>query len=349
MYLGSEGLSVSYAHTIKLYATNTISIGVSGATPTYVDIYAGSSFVCYVNSNTVISITTSSASFEIGNGNAIIYGTTTATTIYVNGTSYISMGSSAITVSYATTFSGTVTFSTHAYWGASDRAYFGAGNELSIYNDGTYSYFTSSDVVRIYAGASTLEIGYSSSYKYFTGNFDGTRYYAAMYYNNSIDLVCYTSGLTCYRNVIPQSADTKQCGSSTLYWSNVSSKVFEDVADWPLLDSRKEGSITVPIDDIETIKSIRGSGLYDDSTGMEIIDDNTLPGWLLSKHDRDWTEELDGEMGEIIKINHKKGDTKYTLDGKPFLSLHTMISLCMGAIRQLDAKIEELKTLQGGN
>ena len=45
--------------------------------------------------------------------------------------------------------------------------------------------------------------------------------------------------------------------------------------------------------------------------------------------------------GDILKT-WKKGDVMHDPDGKPYLSLKTCISLCWGAIRQLDIKIEEL-------
>lgn len=63
---------------------------------------------------------------------------------------------------------------------------------------------------------------------------------------------------------------------------------------------------------LEAIRQIKGSGEIDKKTGYELINDDTIPGWLLS-------QDQNG--------------------GKPYLSLKIMISLCMGAIRQLDKKI----------
>ena len=83
-------------------------------------------------------------------------------------------------------------------------------------------------------------------------------------------------------------------------------------------------------------------------TGYELIDDNTLPTWLLAKHKTDGVrremirDEATGELvpeGKVLK-DWKAGDAMYDPDGKPYLSLKVMISLCMGAIRQLDDKIE---------
>ena len=44
-----------------------------------------------------------------------------------------------------------------------------------------------------------------------------------------------------------------------------------------------------------------------------------------------------------LSLNIKRGDIVYDSSGKrPYVSLKTMISLCMGAIRQGDDKIEDL-------
>ena len=54
---------------------------------------------------------------------------------------------------------------------------------------------------------------------------------------------------------------------------------------------------------------------------MPLIDDNTLPDWMLTKD----------KGGEKIL---------YDPDGKPWITNKIMFSLLMGAVRALDAKIE---------
>lgn len=88
---------------------------------------------------------------------------------------------------------------------------------------------------------------------------------------------------------------------------------WNNVADFFLLDS---------IDDLGAIHQIKGNGKIDERTGLELIDDNTLPEWLLTKHKR--TKEI-----------------LYDPDGKPYISLKTFCSLLSGAIKQLDEKFED--------
>ena len=47
----------------------------------------------------------------------------------------------------------------------------------------------------------------------------------------------------------------------------------------------------------------------------------------------------EGKFPVAIIKTWKKGDIMYSPDGKPYLSLKMMISLCFGAIRQLNDKI----------
>lgn len=85
---------------------------------------------------------------------------------------------------------------------------------------------------------------------------------------------------------------------------------FQNVADFLFLDDR---------DDLAELDKIKGSGIYDERTGLEMIDDNTVPEWMLTKHK---------ETGQVV----------YTEDGKPYIALKTVISLLMGAVRQLDKR-----------
>lgn len=89
---------------------------------------------------------------------------------------------------------------------------------------------------------------------------------------------------------------------------------FQNVADFLSLDSK---------DDLAELEKIKPSGIIDPSTGLEMIDDNTIPEWMLSK---------------------KNGDVARGPDGKPYISMRLMTSLLMGACKQLNAKITELES-----
>lgn len=123
-----------------------------------------------------------------------------------------------------------------------------------------------------------------------------------------------------YSGFFPLYNKITNLGGAVNAWDEAYADNWNNVADFFFLDHRREFEKLVPVDDVEVIKAIQPSGVFDSVTGMEIIDDDTLPEWLLSKCKK---------TGEVLRDP----------DGKPYLSLKTMISLLMGAIRQLDKKI----------
>ena len=126
-------------------------------------------------------------------------------------------------------------------------------------------------------------------------------------------------------------------GHSARAWNNTYSYAYPTVADFFFLDSRRtpEGEV-VAVDDIGAIFSIKGSGKHDPVTGLELIDDNTIPDWLIHRYDRD---EPDIDRAGVV---HRAGEPVFDPLGRPYLDLKTMISLLMGASRQLDTKIENI-------
>jgi len=126
-------------------------------------------------------------------------------------------------------------------------------------------------------------------------------------------------------DLYPGVADTQTCGASGNEWLSVYMFNSPVVGDFYFMDTRKEGEEEIEVDDIATLKAIKSSGKHDSITGLMLIDDDTIPEWLKFK-------------------NRSSGMTEYNKDGKPYLDLKTLISLCMGAIRQLSGQIEELQS-----
>lgn len=108
---------------------------------------------------------------------------------------------------------------------------------------------------------------------------------------------------------------TVDLGGASAAFDNVYSDDFQNVADFFHLDDR---------DDLETLQSIKGSGKKDPRTGLELIDDDTIPKWMLSKHK---------ETGDIMRDGN----------GAPYLSTKMVDSLLMGACRKLDNRVKELE------
>lgn len=165
----------------------------------------------------------------------------------------------------------------------------------------------------------------------------------------------------------PQSHKSVDLGESGKAWDEAYADNWNNVADFLHLDT---------FDDVEIINNIKPSGEIDEKTGLPLIDDNTLPDWMLVKHKKDGKEEV-----TIYKCNYckeefesnlipfecplcneennfenkgtrtirqwKKGDVALDTDGKPYLSLKVPISLVMGAIRQIDKRIKNLERIYG--
>ncbi|MCU0589856.1 MAG: host specificity factor TipJ family phage tail protein [Desulfobacterales bacterium] len=100
------------------------------------------------------------------------------------------------------------------------------------------------------------------------------------------------------------------CGMSSYAWDHVYSDDFDNVADFLHLDT---------LDDLAVLHGIKGSGQVDPETGHELINDDTLPDWLLART--------------------RAGAIERDPDGKPYIRLKVLLSLLMGACRQLDGKI----------
>lgn len=130
-------------------------------------------------------------------------------------------------------------------------------------------------------------------------------------------------------------------GTSSLAWDDVYGDDFNNVADIPWLDERTDVNGTVhEVDDIAVIKSIKPSATVNPRTGLRIINDSTLPPWLVVKHKKD--HEVRNEDGERIQFT-PAGSVAVGPDGKPYFSISTFIGLLMGAVRQLDDRLERIE------
>ena len=130
-------------------------------------------------------------------------------------------------------------------------------------------------------------------------------------------------------NVTPGGNKTQDMGVSGTAWDDCYADDFQNEADFYHFDE---------YDDLATLHQIKGSGKRQEHNGYELIDDSTLPDWLCSKHKK--TQEIKYVVGkdEVLVDGVTKGEKIISPDGNPFLSLKTMISLLMGAVRQLDNK-----------
>jgi len=93
-------------------------------------------------------------------------------------------------------------------------------------------------------------------------------------------------------------------------------------------------------DDLQTILTIKPSGEIDPRTGLPLIDDTTLPEWMLTRYAADGDIRERNRQGDKKVVGrYKKGDIMRDPDGKPWLSNKIMFSVLMGAIKELNQKI----------
>jgi hypothetical protein len=110
-----------------------------------------------------------------------------------------------------------------------------------------------------------------------------------------------------YSGYYPTHDKTMDSGQASQAWDDVYADDFQNVADFYYLDD---------FDDLEVIEGIKPSGKKEDRTGLPLIDDNSLPDWMLTK---------DKKTGLIARDFYKK----------PYISLRTITSLLLGGVRKL--------------
>lgn len=139
------------------------------------------------------------------------------------------------------------------------------------------------------------------------------------------------------------------CAIPGTAWDDCCADDFPNEGDFFMMGHKKdrETGIITEFSDLEIIAGIQGTGNYGGKNKglFEVTDDSTIPDWIkrVQKEDKVFK---DPETGEVL-YTQKKGDIALSPEGKPYLSLKTMISLCMGAakenmeaIKELDAKVE---------
>jgi hypothetical protein len=145
-----------------------------------------------------------------------------------------------------------------------------------------------------------------------------------------------------YNRLYPASHKESDCGGPGNAWNNCYAYDYPVVGDFFWLDKWKDPKTGIDheLDDVAIIESIHPSEVVDPATGFFQIDDDTLHKCLIARRAKQGVEE--NSHGYIVD-EWQQGDEIYDRDGKPYVSLKTMISLLMGAVRQLSAKNKALE------
>lgn len=196
-----------------------------------------------------------------------------------------------------------------------------SANTIDLYiGDTTYKYA----YMKLYAGSSVVVSAYTSaavnSYLYLTPTA------ASLRANTNLDLQANFGG-TAYKVVLTSSnefrpddaSDTTDLGTSSYGWDQAYANNWGSPAEFAYMDKRKDFDTgeEIYIDDLATIESIKPRGDYSDKNGFMLIDDNTIPEWLIHR-------------------GHKTGKLEYNSKNQPIISLNTWLALALGAIRQLN-------------
>ena len=104
-----------------------------------------------------------------------------------------------------------------------DRAYFGTGNDLEIYHDGSNSYIkeTGTGNLGIQSNGTEIQLSKTPFEHMIRAIPDGA---VKLYHNNSEKLETTSTGVTVTGSILPDGDDTRDIGSSSLAWANVYTK-----------------------------------------------------------------------------------------------------------------------------
>ena len=123
----------------------------------------------------------------------------------------------------------------------------------------------------------------------------------------------------------PRTHKQVSLGTSGYSWDDAWADDYYNAADFYHFDT---------FDDLSAILSIKPSGEVEEKTGLPLVDDSTLPKWILAHFNR---------TNEPRNLGLGTSNLILDPDGKPFISLKAAISLSWGAIRQLAHKVMELE------
>ena len=101
-------------------------------------------------------------------------------------------------------------------------------------------------------------------------------------------------------SILPNTNKNLMFGSTEAAWDSIYTDDLINVADIPFLDGR---------DDVADLQGIRGSGVIDPTTELELVDDNTLPKVIMVTYQEDspawidttWREEQIKEDSTIVE------------------------------------------------
>ena len=141
---------------------------------------------------------------------------------------------------------------------------------------------------------------------------------------------------------LPQNAETYGIGDSTYYWYNIDFKELRDRGCLGFFDEGVELQDGRIVSDIEALKSIQKHPTLETTYGVPRLDYKTMPKVVYKKADFKGKELPRDKDDKPYHIDEKTKKKVYAEDGAELTSL---ISIMIGAIKELSEKVESLEKL----
>lgn len=172
-----------------------------------------------------------------------------------------------------------------------------------------------------------------------SNNWDNV-YLDSIYKGTEMKLDMYTDSVRCSENFFPASAGSQSLGDTTHYWANIAYKTLEDVGCLGVFDEGVELQDGTIVSDIEALKSIKKDPIRKTVYGVPRFDYKTMPKAVYKKgHDGKGNILPRDDKDRPYEIDEKTKKRVYGEDGAETTAL---ISIMIGAIKELDKKYEEL-------
>lgn len=292
-----------------------------------------------------ITVTTSSSVWQGAQIAETYIGNLSASKI-TSGTIYVGGGSQPAAIYLA---QGTISDSAKLRWSGGSRLWEDSSNRLGINSIGSPMYVYVDSVQRFAipsSGQTTINGGIStdSNINITSGDLRINSGYLAI--NSTIQSErCYINGdgkfignLSC-NNIDPRAGNSYNCGGASLYWAyvNCHSVTYHSLGFYDdgvtLRNGRK-------VSDVEAIKQMKPHPILKTKDGAPLLDKFSLP--------METFVEAKTHEGELYKRDKKTnypiidGELRHDADGEDGAQL---LALCLGAIRELDKKIEDINLI----
>lgn len=162
----------------------------------------------------------------------------------------------------------------------------------------------------------------------------------AIYYGADIVFDMYAAETRTPKNFVAATAGSQNLGSAGQYWNDVSYKTLTDRGCLGWFDEGVELQTGKKVSDLEALKSIQKHPVLKTAYGIPRFDYKTMPKAVYKKAEINGKVLSRDENDKPYFIDEKTKEKKYAEDGA---ELTALVSIMIGAIKELDKRIEKLE------